>query len=156
MAVQGAGYTGGEVAVKKEAKDFIYSDLNFHFTPSTLFLGQGISGDVLRVFDENSIRQSLKNILETNNFEKPFRPFFGCGNEIRKLLFAGTHDFKDFYIVRKSIINNIGLHEPRVIVNDVSMKRDENTLTMGITIDYKIRGINQSGSTEIKISTERI
>ena len=63
MAVQGAGYTGSEVATTPANPGYIYADLNFYFSASPYFVGQGISGDVTRVFDANSIRQSIRTIV---------------------------------------------------------------------------------------------
>ncbi|MGA1048851.1 MAG: hypothetical protein ACO3UU_12655 [Minisyncoccia bacterium] len=44
----------------------IFSDLDFNFT------AHPVTKDVSRKYDENAIKQSLKNLLLTRNFERPF------------------------------------------------------------------------------------
>ena len=49
---------------------FLYSDLDFNFAKTA-------TNDVARKFDSNAIRQSLRNIVLTNFYERPFRPSLG-------------------------------------------------------------------------------
>jgi phage baseplate assembly protein W len=56
---------------------FRYSDLDFNFAKSS-------TRDVARKFDNNAIKQSLRNVVLTNFYERPFRPSFG-GNLLSRL-----------------------------------------------------------------------
>ena len=158
MAIQGRGYTGSEVATKAEVSDFIYSDLNFYFTPSPLFVEEGKSGDVVRVFDANSIKQSIRNILFTNKYERPFNSNFGCGTQLRQLLFNSRSGWNTF-VLQDKIKKQLQKYEPRIRVNNISIKENKKTSSMFIGIDYEtknIEGQSIKDRSEIKISIERI
>ena len=66
MGIYGTGYTGTESPVSRSTtakeRDYSYSDLDFVFQPSPLYRMQGLSGDVVRKFDTEAIKQSVKNI----------------------------------------------------------------------------------------------
>ena len=55
-------------------KDF---DISFSNNP--------ITGDIGTKSDINAINQSVENLINTNYYERPFNPTFGCN--IRGLLF---------------------------------------------------------------------
>ena len=64
---------------KKTLKTRDYKDIDVSF------LKHPIKKDVLSVIGEDSIIQSLKNLILTNYYERLFQPQLGCN--IRKLLF---------------------------------------------------------------------
>ena len=55
MPKYGRGYTGGSRSIvgssEKTKRKYIYSDFDFVFSPSPLFLERGLSGDIVRRFD---------------------------------------------------------------------------------------------------------
>ena len=61
-------------AIKNE-----YSDLDI------LFTAHPISGDVTTKKDSDAVKRSVRNILLTNNYERPFKPNFGAN--LRAMLF---------------------------------------------------------------------
>ena len=73
-------------SLKKVAnKDF---DLSFRRHPST--------GKLLMKKDDEAVKQSLKNLVLTNRYERPFRPEFG--GDVRKRLFDNFDSiyYKDY------------------------------------------------------------
>ena len=66
---------GKNVAAKE-----VYADLDMNFTPHP------ITGDLTIKKDTDAIKQSIKNIMLTNYYERPFKPALGGG--FRELLFA--------------------------------------------------------------------
>ncbi len=153
---QGSGYTGSAVATRDIlTPDNLYSDLNFFFKPSPLFTSQGLSGDVLRVYDGDSIRQSLRTIVLTNPFERPFNSNFGAG--LRRFLFEQMDPISNFQI-RSALQDQIELYEPRVTVNDIDINQDVSEGRMDIEISYQNKSITSSTveTVEVKITAERI
>ena len=67
--------------ISSRTKD--YSDVDLSFVPKP-------NGDIFKKTDAAAVKQSVKNIILTNHFEKPFLPFFG-GN-VRSLLFELAYD----------------------------------------------------------------
>ena len=153
---QGSGYTGSAVATRVIlTPDNLYSDLNFFFTPSPLYTSQGLSGDVLRVYDGDSIRQSLRTIVLTNPFERPFNSNFGAG--LRRFLFEQMDPISNFQI-RSALQDQIEFYEPRVTVNDIDINQDVSEGRMDIEISYQNKSITSSTveTVEVKITAERI
>ena len=105
-----------------------YTDLNLAFTrhPST--------GDVTRKTNVEAIKASLKNLIQTKNYERPFHPEIGC--QIHGLLFENfTPVVKQ--VMQRTIEQMIDKFEPRVTLTDVSIEEspDEN----GIRLDIYFR-----------------
>ena len=65
------------MTVKQKTK--IYSDIDLRFTANP------ISGDVAKKYDVNAVKQSLRNLVLTQYYERPFQP--NLGSPIYKLLF---------------------------------------------------------------------
>ena len=82
-----------------------FTDLDLNFTPHP------VTGDVGFKVDENAIKQAVKNLVLTQNFERPFHS--EIGSSLRSLLFEpATPMTKE--ILRKTISDTITNFEPRV------------------------------------------
>ena len=95
------------------------------------------SGDVYKKLDAASVKQAVKNLIMTNELEKPFRPNYGAN--LRELLFE-LADYGDDYIVEERIINSIQRFEPRAEIVDVivnSVEGYKNTIDVTITFEIK-------------------
>ena len=106
-------------------KENIYKDLDLTFDLNPL------TGDIGKKKGIDAIKQSLKNILLYNIFEKPYATQFDIG--LRSLLFENRG--KGFETYLRSRINIlIKSYEPRVILNDVVVKsgRDENSVSISV------------------------
>ena len=57
----------------------VYKDLNLNFTRNP------VTGDVATVTDVNAVKRSIRNLLLTNHYERPFHP--EIGSDIPALLF---------------------------------------------------------------------
>ena len=105
------------------SKDF---DLMFRRHPAT--------GKLLVKKGDDSIKQSLKNLILTNRYERPFRPEFG--GDVRRRLFDNFDSIStsDYGI---QIETTIGNYEPRVILDPYSVvviaNPDQNRLAITIT-----------------------
>ena len=106
-------------------KDF---DLSFRRHPST--------GKLLMKKDDEAVKQSLKNLLLTNRYERPFRPEYG--GDVRRRLFD-NYDSIDVFAYEAQIETAIQNYEPRAILEpyaiQITEKRDQNA--MNITVRFK-------------------
>jgi len=93
------------------------------------------SGEVYKKSNGGAVKQAVKTLILTNLLEKPFRPEFG-GN-LRSQLFE-LADGGNSGIVKRNIIKNIEIYEPRaeVISIDLSPQSDKNLLD--VTIKFKV------------------
>lgn len=112
------------------AKEKIYKDIDLNFEPNPL------SGDVDSLIGVNAIKQSLKNLLLYNIFEKPYSSHFDIG--VRNLLFENKgHGFQNF--LRKRVRILIEAYEPRVVLNDVLVKFISERNSMQISVFYTVK-----------------
>jgi phage baseplate assembly protein W len=106
---------------------------------STDFSKSPITGDIPVKKDGEAIKQSLRNLLLMNQFDKPFNPELSAG--LRSLLFENFPDEIRRNIIREKVEYIISTYEPRVLLQNVDVLsfQDENLLTVQIT--YKV--VNQ-------------
>jgi phage baseplate assembly protein W len=105
---------------------FRYSDLDFNFAKSA-------SNDVARKFDSNAIKQSLRNLLLTNFYERPFRPSLGS-NLISRLFDTFTEG--DLSEIRQNIADVITNFEPRVTLRTIKAEYNDASQTLKIDVEY--------------------
>jgi len=112
--------------VSKSFRDF---SLTFEKNP--------VTNDVLTLKNEKAIKESVKNIVRYNFFEKPFLPQFG-GNIIRQLFENYTDTLASE--LEGNIQDSINSYEPRVTVYDVAVVFNEAGNDMEAKISYIILG----------------
>ena len=113
--------------ISKSFKDF-----------SLTFEKNAVTNDVLALKDEAAIKESVKNIVLYNFYEKPFNPFFG-GNIIG-LLFENSTPTMELE-VKNRIEESIEIHEPRVTAVQVDVDFQEDRNEMNCSINYLILGL---------------
>lgn len=113
--------------ISKSFRDF---SLKFEKNP--------VTKDVATLKNENAIKESVKNIVRYNFFEKPFLPQFG-GNLIAKLFELATPGIEAE--VESDIERALTLYEPRINQVSVSANFDESTNTLDVEVQYTIVGI---------------
>ena len=108
----------------------IFKDLDLMFT------AHPVTGDVARKYDENAIKQSVKNLILTQNFERPFHS--EIGSQVRALLFEKATPMTKA-LLKKTITDVINNFEPRVNLIDVGIQFLEDRNSVGIEIKFKIK-----------------
>jgi len=102
-----------------------YRDIDYNFKPN---LG---TGDIYKKHNDNAIKQSLKSLILTNHYERPFHP--EIGSNIPGLLFEPFSPILKIQI-EKEIVNIIQNFEPRVRLESVKliMRPDEHEIDVTI------------------------
>jgi len=130
---------------KTVAKKDLYSDLNLQVTPHP------ITGDVTRKTDSDAIRRSVRNIVMTNYYERPFKPGFG-GNLIGLLFNLDTD--RGLEKVSEKLTKTIETFEPRVKNVTIRVNNEGmNTNSLELSIFYNI--INGSRNQELSLTVSR-
>ena len=106
---------------------------------SLTFEKNAVTNDILSLKNEAAIKESVKNIVLYNFYEKPFDPFFG-GN-ILGLLFENSTPTMVLE-VKNRIEQSIEIHEPRVTAVSVEVQFEENRNELNCQIQYLILGIS--------------
>jgi phage baseplate assembly protein W len=121
-----------------------FIDLDPTFTPHPE------TGDVGVRTNERAIKHSIKSLVMTNHYERPFRS--EIGSPVKQLLFDLMNP--NFSILMKrSIIDLITNFEPRVDVTDVIIKERPDNHSVNININFVIK--NTSTPLDISLVLER-
>lgn len=110
-----------------------------------------VNADLLKLSDEQSVKESIKNLIMTNRGERLFQPEVGC--DIRSLLFDNFTP--DRLIIAKELIKTtLSNYEPRagVIGIDVIGGIDDNSIS--ITITFNI--INREEPIVLTLTLDRV
>lgn len=110
-----------------------------------------VNADLLKLSDEQSVKESIKNLIMTNRGERLFQPDVGC--DIRNLLFENFTP--DRLIIAKELIRTtLKNYEPRagVIGIDVISGIDNNDIS--ITITFNI--INREEPIVLTLTLDRV
>jgi len=106
-----------------------FSDLDLNFT------AHPVTGDISRLYDENAIKRSVRNLLQTNNFERPFHS--EIGSQIRALLFEPASPVLNT-MLKRVIVDTITTFEPRVVVNSVTVSSNADNNSLNVTLIFTI------------------
>lgn len=121
-----------------------YTDMDLNITPHPS------TGDLILKQDKDAVKRSLRNIMLTNDYERPFRPGFGAN--LRALLFELADDITK-YEIRKQITEAIQDFEPRVVIDTIYLNQDMSN-RMYINLHYGIRGVPEAQ--ELEVVLERV
>lgn len=106
-----------------------FSDLDLNFTKHP------VTSDVSRKYDEEAVKQSVKNLVLTQNYERPFHS--EIGSQIRGLLFEPATPMLSM-LLRRAISDTIINFEPRVRLIDVAVRLEPDSNSVNVTIEFTI------------------
>ena len=125
------------------ARTFRDLDLNFTIHP--------IRKDINTHKNEYAIINSVKNLVLTNHYERPFQP--EIGSNIRRLLFENVDAITAAQIERE-ITETVENFEPRVQVSKVTASADPDNNGYKVTLEFFV--INNANPITINFFLERI
>ena len=97
-----------------------------------------ITNDVNVVEDVIAIKRSVRNLVQTNFYERPFQPELGCG--IRELLFEPFTPMTKIFLQRKieEVLIN---YEPRINLQNVAVDDDQDNNRLVVDIYFYVVGV---------------
>ena len=120
------GNLSSSTVITSRVSEYLDIDLLFAAKPN---------GELYKKRDAAAVKQSVKNLILTNHFEKPFEPFYG-GN-IRALLFElADDDIEDD--VKDQVTSAINAYEPRAIIRDIFVNYQENRNSLTVTVEFQV------------------
>ena len=123
----------------------IYSDIDLTFSP------QPTTGDISLVLDDRAVINSVRNLLLTNFYERPWQP--GLGSNMTGLLFELVTPLMQ-NIIQTEITNVINNFEPRVAINNITVTADAQNDGYDISMSFYIG--NNTTPTDVNLFLERI
>tara|TARA_Y100000114_G_scaffold155891_1_gene181263 strand:+ start:806 stop:1228 length:423 start_codon:yes stop_codon:yes gene_type:complete len=139
MATRDYINSGASIVSDKDS----FADLDFNFT------AHPVTGDIVTKKDANAIRQSVKNILLTNHYERPFKPNFGAN--LRAMIFEANDPIIGQRI-KERIAEQIKALEPRIGKVVVGVNQRDNSID--IRVAYTISG--SASYQEVEFSVSRV
>jgi len=102
-----------------------FSDLDLNFT------AHPVTKDISRKYDEEAIKAAVKNLVLTQNYERPFHS--EIGSQIRGLLFEPATPMLNI-MLKRAISDTIINFEPRVKLDEVlvTVSPDNNEVYVSI------------------------
>lgn len=123
-----------------------YSDLNLLFTTNQDTL------DITKKYDDEAVKTSLKNLIQTKNYERPFHPEIGC--QIFSLLFENFTPITK-QVMKRTIFDVIEKFEPRVTVLDVKVRDRIDTNDISVELVYRLNNSDRPITLNTAISRVR-
>ena len=109
-----------------------FRDLDLDFTRNA------VTNDVNVVENVIAVKRALRNLIQTNFYERPFQPELGCG--IRELLFENFTPMTKVFLERK-IEEVIVNYEPRVQLQNVAVDDDQDNNRLVVDIYFYVVGV---------------
>ena len=110
----------------------VYKDLNLNFDINP------ITSDVTTVTDVNAVKRSVRNLLLTNHYDRPFHP--ELGSNVQALLFENFGPITGNQLSRQ-IEEIIGNYEPRARVETVECYPVPETNTYDVRVYFYVENL---------------
>ena len=122
-----------------------YSDLDLNFTIHP------VKKDINRYTNEAAVVNSIKNLILTNHYERPFQP--EIGSNVRRLLFENM-DTITATTLEKEIAQTIRNYEPRANISRLNVSPDYDNNGFKVYMEFYV--VNRTTPITINFFLERI
>lgn len=122
----------------------IYSDIDFTFTKKP------VTGDVALSYDQQAVIRSIRNLLLTNYYERPFNP--DLGSNLNALLFELVSPLTAAALERE-IQTTIENYEPRAQMKEIVVSPQPDKNAYSVTLTFYIE--NATLPTTVTLLLER-
>ena len=122
-----------------------WSDLDLDFTKHP------VSKDVTRKTDVEAVKRSVRNLILTNRYERPFHPELGCG--VRELLFEQFTPMTKVFLQRK-IEEVLVNYEQRIKLQNVTVDDDQDGNRLVVDIYFYVIGV--PGPQQVQTFLQRV
>ncbi len=122
-----------------------YTDLDINMVANP------ITGDISKNVGTQAVIGSIRNLLLTNHYERPFHPDIGAN--ITKLLFQNLTSLTA-NALQKEIRNTIQNYEPRVTISALTVTANPDSNGFDVEMDFFIN--NNASPISIALFLERI
>ena len=123
----------------------IYKDLNLDFQKNTA------TKDIQKLTDVEAVKRSVRNLINTNHYEKPFHP--EIGSNLRAMLFENMTP-QMTHLIGKQIELLIANYEPRARLVAVRTLPNYDRNAYAVTINFQV--VNQPEPVVVETLLERL
>jgi phage baseplate assembly protein W len=122
----------------------IYSDIDFTFTKKP------VTADVALSYDSQAVIRSIRNLLSTKHYERPFNPDLGAN--VDALLFEPISPLTAGAL-ESEIKTAIGNYEPRASLDTITVNPQPDNNAYNVTLSFYIQ--NATLPTTVTLLLER-
>ena len=128
---------------KKSVRTYVDLDLDFTRHP--------VTNDVVKIEDVDAVKRSVRNLINTNFYERPFHPELGCG--VRELLFENYTPMTGIFIRRKveEVLNN---YEPRARITSIGVNEQSDRNAINVQVNFFV--LNLPNPVSVTTTLQRI
>ena len=140
-----ASYDAGSVTNNSKRSVKVYKDLNLDFQQNSA------TKDIQKITDVESVKRSVRNLINLNYYEKPFHP--EIGSNLRGLLFENITAQISHYM-SKQIELLIKNYEPRCRMVEVVNRPDMDRNGYSVSVSFYV--INTPNPVQVETFLERL
>jgi phage baseplate assembly protein W len=127
-------------------KIYSYTDIDFTFTKKP------VTADVALSYNEQAVIRSIRNLLSTKHYDRPFNP--DLGSNMDALLFENMSTSTSIS-VQKEIENVITNYEPRARLQDVKVSQQNDMNAYNVTLTFYVMGASLPTTVTLLLERDR-
>ena len=122
-----------------------YRDLDLDFTRHP------VTNDVVVIEDVNAVKRSVRNLINTQFYERPFHPELGCG--VRDMLFENYTPMTGIFMRRKieEVLRN---YEPRANLSSIQVNEQMDRNAIDVVVNFYV--LNLPNPVSVTTTLQRI
>jgi len=140
-----ASYDAGSVTNNSKRSVKVYKDLNLDFQQNSA------TKDIQKITDVESVKRSVRNLINLNYYEKPFHP--EIGSNLKGLLFENITAQISHYM-SKQIELLIKNYEPRCRMVEVVNRPDMDRNGYSVSVSFYV--VNTPNPIQVETFLERL
>ena len=140
-----ASYDSGTLTNKSKRSARIFTDLNLDFAQNPA------TKDIQKIEDVDAVKRSVRNLINTNYYERPFRP--SLGSNLRAMLFE-LYSPQMSHAISKEIDLLIKNYEPRARLVNVKTNSDPERNGYEVSISFYV--VNFPEQVQVQAFLERL
>ena len=128
---------------KKSTRTYIDLDLDFTRHP--------VTNDVVKITDVEAVKRSVRNLINTQFYERPFHPELGCG--VRDMLFENYTPMTGIFMRRKieEVLSN---YEPRASLSSIQVNEQMDRNAIDVVVNFYV--LNLPNPVSVTTTLQRI
>ena len=128
---------------KKSTRTYVDLDLDFTRHP--------VTNDVVKITDVDAVKRSVKNLINTQFYERPFHPELGCG--VRDMLFENYTPMTGIFMRRKieEVLSN---YEPRASLTSIQVNEQMDRNAIDVVVNFYV--LNLPNPVSVTTTLQRI
>ena len=128
---------------KKSTRTYVDLDLDFTRHP--------VTNDVVKITDVEAVKRSVRNLINTQFYERPFHPELGCG--VRDMLFENYTPMTGIFMRRKieEVLSN---YEPRASLSSIQVNEQMDRNAIDVVVNFYV--LNLPNPVSVTTTLQRI